>query len=161
VDSVVAVGATFDLSARTLDASGATLAADVTWSSSAQNVALVDATGTVGVLGEGPVRIRAEAGNAVASFDFRGLAVDEAAVLAPLEDPLTPHLVGGLNATRSVIQTRLDQVESALETGDLVAVKEALVAVEEESATATDPDDVAILGVLSLLTSHARRALGL
>lgn len=167
LDSLIPVGVSTQMTAVARDRQGAPLDVTIEWTSSATDVAIVNASGLAAGVGAGMSEIHAtvspaspvEVSGAVGSFRLTVLDADLPAMERLLADPLVAHLVAALGTARGPVEDALDGCNTGLATGRLVDVVECLDGVNAQAASATDGTDRALLAVLTLFTEFTRSLL--
>jgi len=160
IDSLLAVGRTTQLTAAALDATGATVSATFTWSSTDPAAATVSASGLVSGVAAGATTIRAVSGSVTGSTPFRAVDADLPGVAAVLGDSFAAGLVGALSgATNTSVAGFLSGCSNSLTTGHIGNVEQCLDAIA--GASGADENDTALLAVLKLFVDFARTQLNL
>lgn len=164
IDTILPVGKSAQLGATARDQAGAAiLGVAFSWTSSNPAVVSVSGTGLAAAQAAGSATITAAvAGGVSGSLRLRVVEADLTTVSALAGDAFATALVAALSAgKRPAVQAAWSKCASGAESGNVVAVLQCGTGVHAEAASAGDPTDGALLGVLLLYADEIQRRLGL
>jgi alpha-L-fucosidase 2 len=134
----------------------------LSWSSSNNAVATVDAAGLVTTVTSGNTTVTASGGGVSGTIRLRVVPAELAVVGTLASDALGAALVNGLSSTpKTALQAALAACGTGATSGNIVSVTTCLTSARAQVASATDPTDRVLLAVLALYADEIERRLKL
>ncbi len=163
IDTLVPVGWPAQLNATVTDADGNAIAgAVVSWRSSNDTVATVDANGLVTCLTAGSVTITATSGGSSGSLKLRGVDWDLPVIIALLDDAYLDDLVASLDPAAAVpFAQAWTAIDDAASQGNITDVQAGLNEAQAVVAGSADPATAVFFAVLGLYLDHLTQRLNL
>lgn len=160
IDTVMAVGATAQLSAAATDGSGNPVTVTFSWTSTPASVASVSQGGVLSAVSAGTATVSATADGTTGSLRMHAVDADLTGISATFNDAYRQALTGALAAaTASTLNTRLNTCATDVTAGNILAINACLtIALAINGAGGNDD---ALLAVLDLYIDHAQRLLAL
>jgi hypothetical protein len=157
----LAVGRTVQLVAEARDAGGAVIDdAAVTFTADPTTVAQVTAAGLVSGAADGDVVITATSGAVSQNFSIEVIAADLAAVEATANEDYLEALVASMTSVvAGRVNTALTACRTGAASGNFTTMEGCATAIRAEAASATDPNDRALLASAALYADHVLRLL--